>query len=141
MARTLAEALAEVDKTRNQQRAAPRQPAPPGPEKAPQNGGDGDVPALPTWLPIVGAVLAGIGIASLYFLLMLRTAIGPDNRILLNVLTALVVAASAAFLGGPAYVAGHIPLPLSIQARPVSFVLGGGVGVFFIVLLLMTLIP
>lgn len=112
------------------------------PEASPENG----VPIHPhgvllddraSWVPILGAVFAGITLF-FFMLLVLAAVIGydvpPDSRFLVIVVLALGAAMSAAFLGGTAAIHGKLPFP-AMRDNPIIFSTAGGIAVLLIVLL------
>lgn len=88
----------------------------------------------PSWFPIVGVIFTVFTIGFLVYLLLQGQPIEPNRKLVFDVLMAISVAASAAFLGGSAVASGRIPF---FENSPVQFSAFGGIGVFTLVFLLM----
>jgi hypothetical protein len=93
----------------------------------------------PAWVPIAGVCFTVLTLASLYPLVT-GWAPAATKNIFFNVWVAFCVAASASFLGGSATASGALPLPSQWGQNPVKFVVFGGVGIFIVVLIFMSLL-
>jgi hypothetical protein len=93
-------------------------------------------PTVPPWFPIAGVVFTALTFFSLLFLLI-GPEIPPGRKMIFNVWIALCVAAASAFLTGSAVAKGTLKIPF-MRTPPVKFAAWGGVGVFIVVLILMT---
>jgi hypothetical protein len=91
-------------------------------------------PRIPRWFPIVGAIFAAVTVLFLMAVFFVGLPVDGSRRLILNVLVALCVAASGAFLGGTAAAKGKIPF---FEKLPVEFSAAGGIGIFVVVLMIM----
>lgn len=96
-----------------------------------------DRPHVPSWFPKAGygcLVIFIIFLMALIVASMLGHSVPPNARMLVVFLLATVVAAGFSFIGGYAIAEGNIPIPF-VKNDPVKFGVGGGIGVFVIVIL------
>jgi hypothetical protein len=97
---------------------------------------DSKMPHIPSWFPA-----AGLGFAIATFISLLYLLIGPElasgKKFLLDAWLSFCVAASTAFLGGSAVARGTLKIPF-MKVEPMQFVTFGGVGVFVVVLIILT---
>jgi hypothetical protein len=89
---------------------------------------------VPSWFPIAGVIFAAATVLFLMVIFVVGLPVDESRRLVLNVLIALCVAASGAFLGGTAAAKGRIPL---FKDSPIQFSAAGGIGIFVVVLLIM----
>jgi hypothetical protein len=89
---------------------------------------------IPNWFPIVGAIFAAVTVLFLMVVFVVGLPVDGSRRLILNILIALCVAASGAFLGGTAAAKGKIPF---FKKLPVEFSAVGGIGIFVVVLMIM----
>jgi hypothetical protein len=95
-------------------------------------------PEVPPWFPVAGLMFGGVGgifLMILVILAVLGREVPPGSRFVFVALLALIVAFSAAFLGGAAAAKGSLPLPFA-RDKPIAFGVTGGVATFVIVLVL-----
>lgn len=89
---------------------------------------------VPGWFPVAGVAFTAITIVFLMYMLIAGPPIEVQKKVIFDVLVAICVAASAAFLGGTAVASGKIPF---FRNAPIEFSSVGGVAIFIVVLLLM----
>jgi hypothetical protein len=94
--------------------------------------------SVPPWFAKAGASFGGVTL--LFFMGLVGASIvhlevPPSAMPLVNIVLALSIALSFAFVGGSAAAEGKIPIPY-IKDNPLGFSVSGGIGVFVIVLLI-----
>lgn len=91
-------------------------------------------PGVPYWFPIAGVSFAAITVLFLMYWLLVGPQFDPQKKVVFDVLIALCVACSGAFLGGSAVASGKIPW---FKNSPIQFSTAGGIAIFIIVLAFM----